>query len=374
MLLHGNDAINNILYMKIVIFAGGVGTRLWPLSRKNTPKQFEKIIGEKSTLQLASHRLQPDFDWNDLYVSTGKAYVDVVRAQLPEVPPNQVIGEPEMRDVGPAVGLMASILAKKYSNEPIVILWSDHLVKREDHFRKILKTAEEFIKSDPDRIIFVAQKPRFASENLGWIDFGKQIFERNNINFYSFEEFKYRPDAELAKKYFASGHHAWNLGYFATTPQFLLKQYKQFVPNVYNGLMKIAAAWETPSFEEELDKIYPTLEKIHFDNAILENLNPKDAYVVSENIEWSDIGAWEALKEALSEKEEENVIKGNVLLKDSHDSLVFNYDHKLTVGIDLEQMLVISTDDVVLVCPKTSVPKIKKLVESLAGTPHEHLT
>lgn len=360
--------------MKIVIFAGGVGTRLWPLSRKNTPKQFEKIIGEKSTLQLAAHRLLPDFSFEDLYISTGKAYVNIVRKQLPDVPSNHVIGEPEMRDVGPAVGLMASILAKKYANTPIAILWSDHLVKHEDHFRKVLKTAEEFTLKDPDKIIFVAQKPRFASENLGWIDFGKEVFSKNSISFHSFEDFKYQPDEKLAKTYFTSGHHAWNLGYFVTTPQFLLKQYKQFVPHVYSGLLEISNFWETPLFEEKLNKIYPTLEKIHFDNAILEKLNPKDAYVVSENIGWSDIGAWEALKEALSEKEEENVIKGNVLLKDSRDSLVFNYDHKLAVGIDLDQMLVISTDDVVLICPKTSVPKIKKLVESLSGTPHEHLT
>lgn len=360
--------------MKIVIFAGGVGTRLWPLSRKNTPKQFEKIIGDKSTLQLAAHRLLPDFSFEDLYISTGKAYVDIVCQQLPGVPPSHVIGEPEMRDVGPAVGLMASILAKEDPNAPIVILWSDHLVKHEDHFRKILKTAEEFIQKDPDKVIFVAQKPRFASENLGWIDFGKQVFAKDSISFHSFEGFKYRPSAEVAKTYFASGHHAWNLGYFVTTPQFLLKQYKQFVPHVYSGLMEISSAWQTSLFEEKLNKIYPTLEKIHFDNAILENLNLKDAYVVSENIGWSDIGAWEALKEALAEKEEENVTKGNVLLKDSRDSLVFNYDHKLTVGIDLDQMLVINTDDVVLICPKTSVPKIKKLVEGLAGTPHEHLT
>ncbi|MCL5020030.1 MAG: sugar phosphate nucleotidyltransferase [Patescibacteria group bacterium] len=360
--------------MKIVIFAGGVGTRLWPLSRKNTPKQFERIIGDKSTLQLAAHRLLPDFSLKDLYISTGKAYVDTVREQLPDVPPNHVVGEPEMRDVGPAVGLMTSILARKYPNEPTVILWSDHLVKHEEHFRKILKTAGEFIEKDQDRIIFVAQKPRFASENLGWIDFGKEVFSENGISFHSFEGFKYRPDAAVAKTYFESGHHAWNLGYFVTTPQFLLKQYEQFVPHVYEGLMKITNTWETPSFEEKLGEIYPTLEKIHFDNAILERLDHKDAYVVSENIGWSDIGAWEALKEALSEKEEENVTKGNVLLKDSRDSLVFNYDHKLAVGIDLDQMLVISTDDVVLICPKTSVPKIKKLVEGLAGTPHEHLT
>src|SRR5258706_4354637 len=125
--------------MKIVVFAGGVGSRLWPLSRKNTPKQFEQILGDKSTLQLAVDRLQPDFDWKDIYVATGKAYVEIVRNQLTNIPHDNIIGEPTMRDVGPAVGLMAGILNKVSPNEPMAILCSYHLVKKQQHFRKILQ-------------------------------------------------------------------------------------------------------------------------------------------------------------------------------------------------------------------------------------------
>ena len=204
--------------MKVVVFAGGVGSRLWPLSRKNTPKQFEKILGEKSTLQLAVDRLQPDFPWEDIFVATGAAYADIVREQLSQLPRDHVIGEPTMRDVGPAVGLMSGILTKIAPQEPMAILWSDHLVKKEEHFRKILLTAGEIIKEDANRIIFVAQKPRFASENLGWIDHGDKSFDKDGIAFYDFKGMKYQPDPETAKGYFASGHHAWNLGYFVTTP------------------------------------------------------------------------------------------------------------------------------------------------------------
>ncbi len=359
--------------MKVVIFAGGVGSRLWPLSRKNTPKQFEKIIGDQSTLQLAAGRLQPDFPWEDLFVATGQGYLDVVKDQLPNLPKGHVIGEPVMRDVGPAVGLMAGILTKVAPEEPMAILWSDHLVKEEEHFRKILKTAGEIIGQDKDKIVFVAQKPRFASENLGWINYGDNVFEKNDIAFHSFIDFEYRPDADKAEKYFVSGHHGWNLGYFVTTPQFLWKQYEQFVPDVYKGLKQIVDTWDTKEFVDTLREVYPALEKIHFDNAILEKLDPKNAYVISENIEWSDIGAWEALKEALASSEKENVEKGKVMLTDSVDSLVFNYTDKMVVGIDLDQFLVINTEDVLLVCPKKSVPKIKKLVESLNGTENEHL-
>ncbi|MEK7141637.1 MAG: sugar phosphate nucleotidyltransferase, partial [Patescibacteria group bacterium] len=172
--------------MNAVIFAGGVGTRLWPLSRKKSPKQFEKIIGNKSTLQLAADRLQPDFSWENVYVSTGRAYLPIVQAQLTKLPPHHVVGEPEVRDVGPAVGLMTAILAKTNPDEPMVILWSDHLVRKEALFRKILRAAGEIIASDPGKIIFVAQKPRFASENLGWISYGKQVRRVEDIAFHTF--------------------------------------------------------------------------------------------------------------------------------------------------------------------------------------------
>ncbi len=167
--------------MKAVIFAGGVGTRLWPLSRKKSPKQFEKIIGDKSTLQLAAGRVLPDFKWEDIYVTTGKQYVAIVQQQLAKLPPKHVIGEPEMRDVGPAAGLMTAILSRVNPKEPMVILWSDHLVKKEALFRKLLAAAGKVIAKHPNKIIFVTQKPRFASQNLGWIEFGKELISEDGI-------------------------------------------------------------------------------------------------------------------------------------------------------------------------------------------------
>lgn len=360
--------------MKAVIFAGGIGSRLWPLSRKKSPKQFEKIIKGKSTLQLAAERLLPTFSWDDIYISTGKAYVEIVQKQLPQIPPDQVIGEPEMRDVGPAVGLMAAILAKEAPNEPMVILWSDHLVKKELIFRQVLETAGKTISRDANKIIFISHKPRFASENLGWIEFGKEVTTIDNIRFYSFVDFQYRPDKNTALRYFQSQQHGWNLGYFVTSPNFLLQQYKKFAPNLYQGLIRIQNAWRSSGFNETLNSVYPVLEKINFDNAILEKLNPSQALVVSVNIGWSDIGAWEALKEAMEETENKNVTQGKVLLTDTSDTLVYNYTEQMVAAIDLNGYIIVNTPDVVLVCHKSSVPKIKKLVENLNGTENEHLT
>lgn len=360
--------------MKAVIFAGGVGTRLWPLSRKKSPKQFERIVGNQSTLQLAAQRLQPDFSWNDIYVSTGKQYVSIVQKQLDSLPPNHVIGEPQTRDVGPAVGLITSLFVTEDPDEPMVILWSDHLVKKQEVFRRILKAAGEIVAKQPNKIVFVSQKPRFASENLGWIEYGKEQEKHGGFSFHSFVNFQYRPDKETAEKYFSSGHHAWNLGYFVVTPRLLWKLYEQFAPNLYADLKKISNYWKTSKFESALDKIYPQLEKISFDNAILEKLDPKSAYVISENIEWSDVGAWEALKEALEQSNDRNVTQGKSMMVDTTDSLVYNYTDQMVVTIDIDSLLVVNTGDVLLVCNKASVPKIKKFVESLSGTDNEHLT
>ena len=361
--------------MKVVIFAGGVGTRLWPLSRKSAPKQFEKIVGDQSMLQIAVAKLFPEFSWNDIYISTGTHYESIVREQLPQLPADNILVEPEMRDVGPAVGLVTALFAKKFPDEPFAILWgSDHLVKNEEEFRKALRSAEQIVNENAETIVFVGQKPRFANQNLGYIEFGAETGNYNGLPVFSFTGFQYRPHLSTAERFVKDGHHAWNLGYFVTTPKFLWSLFERYAGDLHIRLREIYESADTPEYQEVLARVYPQIEKISFDNAILEKMDVSYGRVLSVDIGWSDIGAWEALKEALSNSEEENVTKGKVMVEDSSDSLVFNYTNQLVVGIDLAGYLVINTDDVVLVCPKDSVPKIKKLVESLSGTEHESLT
>jgi mannose-1-phosphate guanylyltransferase len=360
--------------MKVIMFAGGVGSRLWPLSRKNSPKQFGKIIGDRTMLQIAVGKLFPDFSWDDIYIATGKHYAEHVRQQLDNLPPSNLLLEPEMRDVGPAVGLVTALFQKRSPDEPFALLWgSDHLVQNEDLFRKTLKTAEKMILKDSNRIIFIGQKPRFANQNVGYIAFGKETDKINGLSIHEFTGFRYRPDLDTAKKWAKSGQHAWNLGYFVTTPRFLWTLFEKFSPELFEKLKQINKVVDTESYESVLGKIYPTIEKISFDNAVLEKMDMSQACVIAVDVGWSDIGAWEALKEALAEKESENVTRGNVLLEDTQDSLVFNMGKGLVVGIDIEDMIIVHTDDVTLVCPKDSVPKIKKLVEGLNGTEHEDL-
>ncbi len=359
--------------MKVVIFAGGVGTRLWPLSRKKTPKQFEKIIGEKSSIQLAVERVLPLVAPADIFISSGKVYKDILLEQLPQIPKENFILEPQMRDVGAAVGLVTAVLAKGDPKEPFIILWSDHLVKKVDLFRNILKTASEVLGKDNNKIVFIGENSRFASQNLGWIEFDGRVQEINELPLYSLKSFHYRPSLELAEEFHKSPNHVWNTGYFGTTPGFLFSLYEKFSPDMYKKLLTLQRSWGTSDFEKDLEKVYPEMEKISFDNLILEKISPSNGLVIAENLEWSDIGAWESLKEALAATKEENLTRGKVILVDSKDTLSFNYTNQMLVGIDMDEYLVINTEDVVLVCPKKSVPKIKKFVESLGGTENENL-
>ena len=359
--------------MNIAIFAGGAGTRLWPLSRQNTPKQFEKIVGEKSTLQFTIDRLVSDFRPSNIYISTGRRYKDVILDHVPKIPKENFIFEPSMQDVGPAVGLSVAVIGEKHPNTPVAILWSDHFVKKERRFREVLRMGEEIVKKNPNSLVLIGQRARFANQNLGWIELGKQIDQKRGTKIFNFKRIVYRPSLKDAEEFLKKGY-AWNPGYFITTPAFLLSQFKKFSPDVWKGLVQIQNAVGTKNFNSILEKIYPKFEKISFDNAILERVDPSHIFVIAADLGWSDIGAWEALKEALELSSEENVTRGKVLINDSSDNLVFNYTDQLAVGIDLENMVVINTDDVLLICQKSSVPKIKKLVESLAGTQNEHLT
>jgi len=361
--------------MKAVIFAGGVGTRLWPLSRKKSPKQFEKVVGNKSTLQLATERLLPEFSAEDIFISTGEQYVHMVQDQLPFIPRENIIAEPAKRDVGPAVGLIMGYLAQRFSHEPVIILWSDHLVKKIELFKKIIMDVGAFVKKKENCIVFIGQKPRFASENLGWIQIGSKVTKTADTNLNSFAAFKYRPDTKTAESFFHSKNFSWNLGYFVSTPQYIYSLFKKHSAEIYETAEKIIATKSSTEFKKNLKKHYKEMPEVSFDNAVLEKIDTKSAFVVDEDIGWSDVGAWEALKEALEQHREDNITKGRVLLENSQDSLVYNYDDKkMIVGVELDDLLVVNTEDVLLVARKSAVQQIKKIVEGFQGTENEKLT
>ena len=356
--------------MKVVIFAGGFGRRLWPISLSSSPKQFEPIIGERSTIQLAVDRVVGQLGAENIFISTNNRYADIIRDQLPDVPTGNVIGEPTRRDLAAAVGLaMIHLSQNGDENEPVGILWGDNYMKEVDTFRSILCTAEQIINEDKSKIVFMGESPRFANANLGWIDLGDKMGEIEGQPYYKFGKLTYRPPQADCDKMFASGNCVWNTGYFVTSIGYIRSAYQKFMPDMWAQLEEIGATIGTPAYEETLNRIYPTLEKISFDDAILTHLDSSGTCVLHAPMGWSDPGTLYSLKEAINPNEDENVTRGLVIDQDSVDSLIYNYeDEKIVMGVGLEGMIVVNTPTAVLVVHKNDIKKVKALVEGFAGT------
>ncbi len=357
--------------MKAIIFAGGTGTRLWPLSRKRSPKQFEKIIEGKSTLQIMADLVATVAQRKDIYISTSHLYVENIADQLPEIPKKNIITEPVRKDTGPAVAYACFWLAEKDGNTPMVILWGDHVIKRPQNFSKVLKKAEEVVAKSPDTLVFIGQKPRYPATALGWIQTGKAVDDKAPF-LLEFERFVEKPDLQTAKKYMAEGNYAWNLGYFVTTPKFILSLFERYAPEIYRLAKK---AYERRQSFDEFKKIFEKMPEISIDYAVLEHLPERAAYVLVEDLGWTDVGTWESLKSALEEGADDNITSGDVFLEDCRDTLVYNFaKNKLIVGVDLEDIVIVDAEDALLVAKKSSAAKIKKVVKMLADSEYEKLT
>ncbi len=357
--------------MKAVIFAGGVGTRMWPLSRKKTPKQFEKIIEDQSTLQLTVKHLRPEFAYENIYISTNQKYREIIQRQLLKIPARNIIVEPERRDLAAAVGYLCAILAKENPDQAFVILWSDHIRRQVANFKRAIAVGQKLIQADPNRFIFMGEKPQFANQNLGWIKTGQRLTSLSGLPVLAFKAWHYRPSVSQAEKYFRDPSWFWNPGYWVVTPRFVLEQYQRFMKEMYQQLLKLQRSYGSAEHQQDLRQIYPKMEKISFDDAILAKVEPEKAVVLGCDLGWADIGTWEALKEFLQKTPTQNLIKGNVYLHNCRDLMVYNYTSQLVTAVDLSGLVVVATDDVILICPEKSMKQIKQVVETFEGTKKE---
>lgn len=352
--------------MKFIIFCGGSGTRLWPLSRHAFPKQFIKMFDGKSTFQLAVERIAPVFGIENIIISTTKAYRGYITEQVPELPLTNIIEEPEKRDLGPAVGLNLIHLKKIGYSGPVALLWADHLMDNVPEFIKSLETAEKICTEDPKKVVLISEKARFPNNNLGWIHFG----EKDQAGSSKFIGFKYKPEFDTCEEMFKSGEWDWNPGYMVYDVDNALGLFKTFAPEVHDSLMKIYDAIGTVREAHVVSEIYPAIPKIHHDHVIAENLSSDDAVVVRSDMGWSDPGTLYALKEALVKQEAENLEMGMVASLDTTDTLLINEEkNKVVAAVGLSGMVVVNTDDVLIVVPKTEILKVTELVGRLAEDP-----
>ena len=349
--------------MKIIILAGGTGTRFWPQSREKTPKQFSSIIDKKSMIELTYERFLPAFKKSDIYFSTNKKFVPIIKKIFPKIPKKNIIIEPEKRDTAPAMGFVAAYLSLKFPNEPIVFIPSDHFIADVNKFIKILKLADKLIRKT-NKMMDIAIAPNFPSTVLGYTKIGKKYLEKNNITIYHFRGHVEKPEYNKAKKYLLSNDYLWHANFYMWTPRLFLQAYKKYSPQHYKHLKKII---ENLKKKKNIETEYCKMPKDSIDYAITEKMDPKDVLIIKGEFGWSDIGAWDVLYDQLSKQvdKNKNLVRAEWEGLDTSGCLIYGSKNKIIATIGLDDMVVIDTKDALLICPHGRAQDVKKIVESL---------
>ena len=334
---------------------------MWPLSRQHKPKQFQKLLSKKTMLQETMERIFPLFKKEDIFISTNQYYTEEVKKELPQILAKNIISEPANRERVAAFLLFAAFLKEKDLKEPIIVLPSDHLIKKKDKFLKALRAGEKFVRENPDHILLLGEKPTFPDTGLGYIKKGRKLKKNGSFDFHQVSMFKEKPNLKRAKSFMDQGY-LWNAGIFIFTPALIEKLAGEFLPKNYRKYQKIKKALSGKNFKKVLEKEYPEMEKASFDYSILEKYN-KNA-VLPLSVGWSDIGSWAVLKNCLSSPKE-SFIKGNYIGMGSENIMVYGETNKLITTLGVRDLIVAVTDDIILVCHKAESQKIKQLLEKL---------
>jgi len=347
--------------MYAVIMAGGSGTRLWPRSRKKRPKQFHSLTSEQSLLQETVARLEPTIAPENVYIIANKTHVKPIQEQLGQVPEANIIGEPVARNTAPAIGIMAVILEQKDPNAVMIVLPAAHYIERADDFRQLLELAEDTVRED-DFLLTLGIKPTYPETGFGYIELANEYKEVGEEKIFWVKSFKEKPDLETAQKYVASWRYVWNSGMFVWKASSILDRFKKFAPEIYEGLERFRDALGTPREQEELAKVYKSFPNISVDYAILEK--SERVLVIPADIGWSDIGSWKAVYDLLSFDGQINVVSGRHVGLDTYNCLIHG-GNRLIATVGLDNMIIVDTDDVVLIMPKGRSQDVKKILDKL---------
>jgi mannose-1-phosphate guanylyltransferase len=344
-----------------VIMAGGRGERFWPKSRQGLPKQFLRLLGDRTMLQTTVDRLQRLVEPEQIYIVTGKVYYDLVLDQVPEVPAENLILEPVGRDTAAAIGLSALAISRRDPNGVMIVLPADHYIADEEHFCEVLRSAVAAA-APGSALVTLGITPNRPETGFGYIARGQlhDIIEGNPV--YAVDRFTEKPDYQRALEYLASGNYYWNSGIFVWRADLIIDEIERRLPELHTGLLQIAGAFGAEDYDSTLLKIFTDLPKISIDYGVLEKAG--NVLVLPGNFGWDDVGSWTALESYKEKDAQGNYLEGRGVLVDTNNTLVFASD-KVVVTLGVEDLIVVEERDSILICHKEHAQEIKKVISAL---------
>lgn len=342
-----------------LIMAGGKGERFWPKSRQALPKQFLSLTEDgKTMIQLTVERILPIVSMEDIYVATNQAYKALVMEQLPSIPEENILCEPVGRNTAPCIGLGAIHIQKRYADAVMLVLPSDHLIKYKAMFLDTVKKGCA-VAEKGENLVTLGITPHRPETGYGYIKYkpGKSFQDVLEV-----ERFVEKPDLETAKKYVASEQYLWNSGMFIWRVSTILKKLETHLPDIYDGVCTIGQAIGTEQQETVLKTVFERLPSESIDYGVMEKA--KNIYILSGSFGWDDVGSWLAVERLRSCDTFGNVISGNVVSIKTQNSIIQG-QKKLIAAVGLNDVIVVDTEDALLICKKDSAGDIKKVLENL---------
>ncbi|MGH9338244.1 MAG: mannose-1-phosphate guanylyltransferase [Acidobacteriota bacterium] len=344
--------------MKAVIMAGGHGTRFWPVSRKNLPKQFLSITGPRSMLQETVSRLHPTLKPADIHIVCAPEFAAQARSQAPELAARQVIVEPAPRNTAACIGLSALHLRRQFPDEVMVALPADHVIQKTEEFRAALESAQHLAREG--WLVTFGIEPAYPATGYGYVERGTEIRHFNNKSAYRVTRFTEKPDLETATEFLRNNRHYWNSGIFVWSLQRILDEIQKHMPALHQILLEIH---ENPDDQERALGLFSRLEKVSIDHGVMEKA--EKVAVLPCDLGWSDVGGWSALADVCS-GDEDNIISNALHIGlDSRDCIVHASTEKMIALIGVEDLVIVDTPDALLICRRGRTEEVKRAVEEL---------
>jgi mannose-1-phosphate guanylyltransferase len=350
-----------------VIMAGGKGERFWPQSRIKKPKQLLNILGEKTLIEESVIRLRPIISEKNIIIITNKLYVEQIKKLFPNIPEDNIVGEPVGKDTAACIALAAALATSKSgkeSNPVLAVLPADHIIKKTESFCKVLEESAE-IASNSDKIITIGITPTEPSTGYGYIKYGEK-YESVNFptHFYCVEKFFEKPDYETAVGFLKEGNFKWNSGMFLFSFKTIFDAFHKYLPEMANGINCMLQGASENNFENAVCDFFEICPKISIDYAVMEKAD--NILVAESTFEWDDVGSWTALKKHLQTDKNDNAVLGKFLQLKTNNCIVSTSSDHLVATIGVQNLIIVHTDDATLVCKEEDAQNIKELVHILS--------